>query len=523
MNITVDSSPPTDQQLVALHLAGESAAFRQIVERYQAMVCALAYSACGDLAVSEDVAQDVFVAAWKQLPGLREPEKLRGWLGGITRNLAHNSLRRAQRTPTARAAELSPEVPAETASPSEQAVSADEASLMWRTLEGIPENYREPMVLFYREHQSVPAVAAALEISEENARQRLARGRAMLTERMTKLVAETLERSAPTPVFSWGVLLALPGAMAPTVVETALGTGGAAKTAVSIGGAAATAAAKGTLAVKLIASVAALPALLNGVTDYLRFRAHFESAATENRRDVIKLHLLPLVTSAALLGGMVFIFWVPTAHSGWKSLALVPFALAVMATARFEHQRRKRAAADLAARPRLAFDYRSAGGFLGLPWIHVRAGGNWRGRKASGWIAISDGVAIGGFFASAPVAVAPVSVGGMAIGAFALGGLALGLTALGVVAAGGWVAGGMAIAAHAAQGGLAFAPDYAWGVFTWAAHANDAAAAAFFHQHEFFRFSLAASRMAVWAAFFGWLPPLLMIGWHLWRTRKTKS
>jgi RNA polymerase sigma factor (sigma-70 family) len=522
MNITVDPSPLTDQQLVALHLAGEPAAFRQIVERYQAMVCALAYSACGDLAVSEDVAQEVFVAAWKQLPGLREPEKLRGWLGGITRNLAHNSLRRAQRTPTARAAELSPEVAAETASPSEQAVSADEALLMWRTLEGIPENYREPMVLFYREHQSVPAVAAALEISEENARQRLARGRVMLTERMTKLVAETLERSAPTPVFSSGVLLALPGAMAPTVVETALGTGSAAKTAVSIGGAAA-AAAKGTLAIKLVASVAALPALMNGITDYLRFRAHFESAATDNRRDVIKLHLLPLLTSATLLGGMVFIFWVPTAHSGWKPLALVPFALAVMATARFEHRRRKQASADLAARPRLAFEYRSTGGFLGLPWIHVRAGGNWRGRKAAGWIAISDGVAIGGLFASAPVAVAPVSMGGVAIGAFALGGLAVGLTALGVVAAGGWAAGGMAIAAHAAQGGVALAPDFAWGVFTWAAHANDAAAAAFFHQHVFFRFSFAASWAAVWAAFFGWLPPLLMISWHLWRTRKTQS
>src|SRR4051812_390593 len=89
-----------DGELVARHRMGDGTAFRVIVERHQGMVCALAYSVCGDLARSEDIAQEVFIAAWKQLPQLKEPGKLRGWLGGITRNLAHNRLRRAGRTPT---------------------------------------------------------------------------------------------------------------------------------------------------------------------------------------------------------------------------------------------------------------------------------------------------------------------------------------------------------------------------------------------------------------------------------------
>jgi RNA polymerase sigma factor (sigma-70 family) len=151
MNLLLDYPSLTDRRLVELHLDGDREAFRQIVERYQAMVCALGLSACGDVGRSEDVAQEVFVAAWRQLPELRDPDKLRGWLAGIARNLVHNAFRRHQRTPLARAEELSPETPADMESPREQAIGTDEAALMWNTIEGIPENYREPMVLFYRE------------------------------------------------------------------------------------------------------------------------------------------------------------------------------------------------------------------------------------------------------------------------------------------------------------------------------------------------------------------------------------
>jgi len=281
MNAIFDFTSLPDRRLVELHLAGEPGAFRQIVERHQSMVCALAVSACGDVARSEDVAQEVFLAAWKQLPQLREPDKLRPWLGGIARNLIRNSFRSQQRTPTARAEPLSPETPAIADGPREQAVTADETSLMWSVLGSIPEIYREPMVLYYREHHSVPAVAAALDISEDSVRQRLTRGRALLTERMAKRVEQVLERSAPTPAFAGMVLLTLPLGAGPIVVESVVGAvsagGGsasaAAKTVATAGGAAAAAVAKGGLAMKMISAVVVLPALMGGITDYLRFRA----------------------------------------------------------------------------------------------------------------------------------------------------------------------------------------------------------------------------------------------------------
>src|SRR3990172_11609582 len=82
-----------DAELVGLCLNGDRDAFGRIVERYQSLVCALAYSACGDLARSEDLAQETFIAAWRQIATLKEPAKLKYWLCGIVRNLIQNSHR----------------------------------------------------------------------------------------------------------------------------------------------------------------------------------------------------------------------------------------------------------------------------------------------------------------------------------------------------------------------------------------------------------------------------------------------
>src|ERR1700722_13414655 len=88
-----------DVELVAKSLDGSQDAFREIVERYQTLICSLAYCATGSLNQSEDLAQETFVTAWKELPKLREPSKLRSWLCGILRFLVGKQLRRQGREP----------------------------------------------------------------------------------------------------------------------------------------------------------------------------------------------------------------------------------------------------------------------------------------------------------------------------------------------------------------------------------------------------------------------------------------
>ena len=210
---TMPAAPTTtDTQLVEWSLTGDRDAFRQIVERYQSLVCSITYNATGSLTLSQDIAQETFVAAWKQLSELREPSHLRTWLCGIARFIVGKELRRQNREPL-HAAETIDAI-RDSASPeplpSAQAVSREEEAILWRALERIPDAYRQPLILFYREHQSVERVASELDLTEEAAKQRLSRGRKMLHEEVINFVEGTLTRTTPGQEFTGAVLAALP-------------------------------------------------------------------------------------------------------------------------------------------------------------------------------------------------------------------------------------------------------------------------------------------------------------------------
>ena len=212
-----------DAELVSESLSGNRDAFGQIVAQYQSLICSLAYSATGSLSQSEDLAQETFLAAWKQLADLREPEKLRAWLCGIARNLINYSLRRQGREPShaAEPLETMEETPALEPLPPDQAIGREEEAILWRSLECIPEIYREPLVLFYRKHQSIEAVAQGLELSEDAVKQRLSRGRKLLHEQVRLFVEGALERTNPDRAFTAGVLAALPALAATAKSATA--------------------------------------------------------------------------------------------------------------------------------------------------------------------------------------------------------------------------------------------------------------------------------------------------------------
>jgi len=206
----------TDAELVSRSLAGDRDAFSRIVSRYQILICSLAYSRIGNLGLSEDVAQETFIVAWKHLRLLREPAKLRAWLCGIVRNRIHRNLRREGREPVhdAEPLETAHDAPAAEALPSEQTIGREEEAILWRSLEKIPETYREPLILFYRHHQSIESVAAELELSEDAVKQRLSRGRKLLQDEVQAFVESALSRTAPGQAFSGAVLAALPAAPA---------------------------------------------------------------------------------------------------------------------------------------------------------------------------------------------------------------------------------------------------------------------------------------------------------------------
>jgi len=522
-----------DARLVELSRDGDRDAFGRIVERYQSLVCALTYAACGNLQTSEDLAQVTFITAWCQLKQLREPAKLKSWLCRIARNLTNNSLNKDHRTPTAHAEPLDDvdAVSTEVTTPRDHAITKEEEAILWRSLCELPTTYREPLVLFYRQQQSVAEVAGALEVSEEVVRQRLTRGRAMLTEQVTTFVEGALRQTTPGKAFTLGVLAVLP------VLTTSA-------KAATIGAAAA----KGSAAAKTAAGLGVLNAVLGPLLivfgNYVGYRMNLEQASSETERNYIKAFYRRLMWCIIGFGTVLLplllwaIFW-----RGQNTLLIAGligmWGLAYMAAIAWfsiwSFRCRRQLLTEFATKgitraSSPAWEYRSRWTLLGLPLVHIRLGGGVPSQRTPvrAWIAAGD-FAVGALVGFGGVTIAPISIGGLAIGLLPFGGCAVGLIALGGFGLGvwtwggfavGWQAfGGCALAWNAAFGGAAIARDFAVGGFAVAAQANDAIARQFVDSNWFFHGSQAMSRYAFWLNTI-WVVPLLLCWRAVTRARR---
>ncbi len=83
----------SSESIVARALSGDDEAFRIIFERYSRPLLAFLYDIVGDGALAEELTQETFVRAYRNLKSLRNEEKLGTWLFGIARNAAREHLR----------------------------------------------------------------------------------------------------------------------------------------------------------------------------------------------------------------------------------------------------------------------------------------------------------------------------------------------------------------------------------------------------------------------------------------------
>jgi len=103
-----------EASVVALAVSGDHSAFAELVRRRQGMVRELMRRLCGDRAFAEDLAQQAFVQAWRQLGRLRSPGAFGPWLRAIAVNVWLQEARRAParlETPDSDLPEPDPEGP----------------------------------------------------------------------------------------------------------------------------------------------------------------------------------------------------------------------------------------------------------------------------------------------------------------------------------------------------------------------------------------------------------------------------
>ena len=78
--------PPSDAQLVKSAKAGDADAFGELVERNEAKIYGLCLKMLGNQEDAEDCLQEVFIKAYKALPGFREEARFSTWLYRIAYN-----------------------------------------------------------------------------------------------------------------------------------------------------------------------------------------------------------------------------------------------------------------------------------------------------------------------------------------------------------------------------------------------------------------------------------------------------
>lgn len=198
------------QDIVSAFQAGSREAFAELVRHYQNLVTSIAYAHIGDLQRSEDIAQQTFIVAWQKQNENVEPDRFGAWLRGIANNLARNENRLKENVRQKTSVSLKDRHVTAGSNPESETSQREQSELLWATLDKIPLEYREPLVLFYRSDKSVAEVAEQMDLSQSAVKQRLKRGRAMVKQEIALMVDEFLSETRPSRNFASLVIAALP-------------------------------------------------------------------------------------------------------------------------------------------------------------------------------------------------------------------------------------------------------------------------------------------------------------------------
>jgi len=90
---------PTDEELVARSLGGDTESFNQLIRRWERPIYALAYRTIGREDDARDVCQETFLRAFRGLSGFKGQAKFSSWLYRIALNLCRDWMRRQRRAP----------------------------------------------------------------------------------------------------------------------------------------------------------------------------------------------------------------------------------------------------------------------------------------------------------------------------------------------------------------------------------------------------------------------------------------
>ena len=158
---------------------GDRTAFGQLYYRYSRMVHGILLARVPPREV-DDLVQEVFLLALRQLHALRDVSRFGAWLGAITRNRANDYFRKV--IPDEKAAEPMDENHGDERS-NDHAVEQEAAAIL-EVIRGLPDAYREPLILRLVEGMTGPEIAERTGLTHGSVRVNLCRGMQLLREKL---------------------------------------------------------------------------------------------------------------------------------------------------------------------------------------------------------------------------------------------------------------------------------------------------------------------------------------------------
>lgn len=172
--------------------AGDSAAFEQLVLRYQNQVYNLALRMVNNETDAQDLAQEAFIRAWRALNSFQYSSQFSTWLYRLTSNICIDFLRGQKRHQiTSLTVLLDDEsqqwdMPDEQPLPEAQAITKDEQRILAQAMAALEPEYRQVLTLRILNDCSYQQIAKILGIREGTVKSRLSRAREQLRKKLSQ-------------------------------------------------------------------------------------------------------------------------------------------------------------------------------------------------------------------------------------------------------------------------------------------------------------------------------------------------
>lgn len=165
-----------DQDLAARLSRGDRSALEQLMDQYGNLIRRTAFLLLRDHHLSEDISQEVFIAAYRKIKQYSGQGSLQGWLLKITVNLCRNQMRKAswKRLIYRDVAEQ------ELISIDSELAQTERRHTLLAHIHSLPYKYREAITLRYYHDMSVKDIAQLLGEKEGTVKSKLSRGRGQL-------------------------------------------------------------------------------------------------------------------------------------------------------------------------------------------------------------------------------------------------------------------------------------------------------------------------------------------------------